>query len=321
MTIRPPQRSSATASVHAVPRGHPSRDPARPPARARGGRTAADVRDRSRQFHRRQAEVTATARRSTLPTSWCWCRRRPTRSAWTRPGRVPAISSQLKGGRTSLASRRPIRTRPKRCRAATGLARVGRLPTLFLDEIRGFKAGRDRDDRAQPQRLPHREAARAKRGEGKPPARAPVQQTHVRHILLRAPTSPRRPTRSAASRNASCASMRASRLRQAGQPAFGGSERQPGRRPRLGLSGRHGARVRARDERAEAQRGERAGADAVRLAPDPGRSSAAPTSSRPTAKVAGAAGDPRAQGRRGLPGLAAAGARHAFVENRLDERG
>src|SRR5438132_294751 len=81
------------------------------------------------------------------------------------------------------------------------------------------------------------------------------------------------------------------------------------RRARLGLPRRHGARVRARLRRAQGRRTEPAGAHAVRLSPDPGSRAPLERSQSGAPPHAGAPDAARAQGRRGLPGMAAPAAR------------
>ena len=152
-----------------------------------------------------------------------------------------------------------------------GWRSTDRLPTLFIDAIKGVKTG----DIAPIVRSPNgfhilkvlgRRSAVAGKLAGAPgaaDARPPHPAAgHRRHTRARRQAPPGGVQ--GAHRG------RADRVRHARAPALRRPERQPRRRPRLGLPRRHGARVRARDERAQDRRGQRAGAVALRLAPDPG---------------------------------------------------
>ena len=181
----------------------------------------------------------------------------------------------------------------------------GRLPGIFLDVLKRMQPGDVSDLMRSPNgfhivRLSEKRAKAAATG---------IQQTHVRHILLRA-----REGLSESEARDKLAKMRERiagrrRLRRPRQAELGGLERFQGRRPGLGRARRHGARVREGDGRAQARRGEPAVPDPVRMAPRAGRGAPLRGALGGPQEDRRAPGDPRAQGRRGLPGLAAPAAR------------
>ena len=150
---------------------------------------------------------------------------------------------------------------------------------------------------------------------------APVAQTRMRHILIRANEAM---SEGEALRRLNDLRNRivsgGGRFRRDGARALGRRHRRARRRARLGLPRRHRAGVRARLPRAQDRRGEPAGAHAVRLPPDPGAGAPLGGHVAGPAPPAGAPGAARAQGRRGLPGMAAPAARPIYVELRLEER-
>ena len=99
------------------------------------------------------------------------------------PPRAAARSRSCAAAPTSRRSRRRSPTRPTRCRAATSAgAPPARLPTLFLEAIEKLQPGDVSDILRSPNGF-HIVKLLEKRGKA---AAGGVQQTKVRHILLRA---------------------------------------------------------------------------------------------------------------------------------------
>ena len=137
-----------------------------------------------------------------------------------------------------------------------------RLPRLFLDALDKLRPGEVSDILSSPNGF-HIVKLLEKRGQDKAPV---VTQTHARHILLRAKegvsdTDARERIARLRERIVAGDELRRTRARE-----FGRRDRLQGRRPGLDLSGRHGAGIRARHERAQGRGDQPARAVAVRLA-------------------------------------------------------
>ena len=145
-----------------------------------------------------------------------------------------------------------------------------RLPTIFFDALKTMKPGRGERVLRSPTGFHIAQAERAARRRRARPARRCSRRACA--------TSCSRPTSSCprTKRATACSTLK-ERLENNGadfaelaRVHSEDTQRLARRRPRLGLPGRHRARVRARHGRAQARRDQRAGALAVRLAPDPG---------------------------------------------------
>jgi parvulin-like peptidyl-prolyl isomerase len=181
----------------------------------------------------------------------------------------------------------------------------GRLPQVFLGAISKLQPGEVSDILRSPNGF-HIVKLLEKRGRA---AVAGVQQTHVRHILLRAREGLTEADARKRLQEARERIVAGTDFAEIAQAALRRRERLQGRRPRLDRPGRHRARIREGDERAQGPGGEPARADPVRVAPRAGPRAPRRRALRGPQEDRRAPGDPLAQGRRGLPGLVAADAR------------
>ena len=212
-----------------VPRGHPQRDRHVAAARARGRQQDRDHRKRDRRAARELGERgRCAATKSISPTSSSSCPRTRAPSRCRRAARAPSRrsrSSQKGADFRQVAA--AFSEAPDALQGGVMGWRAGeRLPTIFYDALKSMKPGRGERAPAQRERLPHRQAERARAAaRARRAGPASVQQTRVRHILHQDQRARLRERGAQPPAHAEGAAREQGRFRRARARAFRGRER------------------------------------------------------------------------------------------------
>ena len=297
--------------LRSLSRGRARRDPDLAAARARSG-SACDG-DRRRDPGLPAQPGRSRARRSTStawPTSWSASPSRPLRRSSGCAGPAPRPRSPSSSPATDFRQvAASFSDAPDALQGGEmGWRPAGRLPAHVPRRFARAEGRRGLADRAQPRRLPHPQAHR----------RARQQRGRHRHADPRAaypgPSQRGRFGGGCAqpADRAQVPDRQRRRLRRAGSPALGRRLGCARRRPRLGVARRHGARVRESDGCAQAQAGQCAVPQPVRLAHRSGAGAARAGHVPGPPATDRAPGDPVAQVGRAMGRLGAAAARQGL---------